>query len=89
METLAAIIAWAVFGLIVGAVARLLVPGRQPMGMLLTMLLGIVGSVAGGMISWIFRGGEPNIYEPAGWIMSTIGAIVVVLLFLRVGRRTE
>jgi uncharacterized membrane protein YeaQ/YmgE (transglycosylase-associated protein family) len=89
METLAAIIAWAIFGLIIGAVARLLVPGRQPMGMLMTMVLGIVGSLAGGMISWIFRGGEPSVYEPAGWIMSTIGAIIVVLLFLRIGRRTE
>jgi uncharacterized membrane protein YeaQ/YmgE (transglycosylase-associated protein family) len=89
METLAAIIAWAVFGLIIGAVARLLVPGRQPMGIFMTMLLGVVGSLAGGMISWIFRGGEPNVYEPAGWIMSTIGAVIVVLLFLRIGRRTE
>lgn len=86
METLVAIIAWAVFGLIVGAIARLLVPGRQPMGMLMTMLLGVVGSLVGGMISWIFSG-EANIYEPAGWIMSTIGAVIAILLFMQVGKR--
>ena len=86
METLTAIIAWAIFGLIVGALARLFVPGRQPMGVLMTMLLGVVGSLAGGMISWIFRG-EADVYEPAGWIMSIIGAVIVVVLFLRVGKQ--
>lgn len=87
MQTLGAIIAWAVFGLIVGALARLLVPGRQPMGMLMTMMLGVVGSLTGGMISWVFRGGEANAFEPSGWIMSIVGAIIVVVVFLRVGRR--
>ena len=88
MDTLVALIAWAVFGLIIGALARLLVPGRQPMGLFMTMILGVVGSLAGGLISWVFRGGEPNIYEPAGWIMSLVGAVIVVVLFLRIGRRT-
>jgi uncharacterized membrane protein YeaQ/YmgE (transglycosylase-associated protein family) len=87
METLGAIIAWAFFGLIVGAIARLLVPGRQPIGMLMTMVLGVVGSLVGGRISWVFRGGEPSVYEPSGWIMSIVGAIIMVALFLRVGRR--
>lgn len=89
MQAFGAIIAWAFFGLIVGAIARLLVPGRQTMGCLPTMLLGVVGSLAGGLITWLFRGGEPSIYEPAGWIMSIIGAVIVVVLFLRYGRRSN
>lgn len=88
MDTLGAIISWAFFGLVVGAIARLLVPGRQPIGLLMTMFLGVIGSLTGGMISWVFRGGEPNAYEPSGWIMSIIGAVIVVVLFIRFGRRT-
>jgi uncharacterized membrane protein YeaQ/YmgE (transglycosylase-associated protein family) len=87
METIGAIISWAVFGLIVGALARLLVPGRQAMGMAMTMFLGVAGSLIGGFISWILRGGEPDMYAPAGWILSIIGAVVLILVASRFGRR--
>ena len=80
-----AIIGWAIFGLVVGAIARLLIPGKQQMGMFLTMILGIVGSVGGGMLSWLFTGGPDQPYEPSGWIMSVIGAILVVFIGSRVG----
>lgn len=80
-----AIIGWAIFGLVVGAIARLLIPGRQAMGLFMTMLLGIVGSIAGGMLSWLFTGGPDQPYEPAGWIMSVIGAILVVFIGSRIG----
>src|SRR5687767_1932043 len=52
MGLLWSIITWAVFGLIVGAIARAIYPGRQPMGILMTMVLGIVGSLIGGFVSW-------------------------------------
>ena len=80
-----AIIGWAIFGLIVGAIARLLIPGRQAMGLFMTMVLGIVGSIAGGMLSWLFVGGPDRPWEPAGWIMSVIGAILVVFIGNRIG----
>jgi len=83
MGTIGAIIGWVFFGIIVGAIARMLVPGRQPMGMMMTMLLGIVGSLAGGFLSWVFTGGIDNPYHPAGWIMSVIGAILVVWISTR------
>jgi uncharacterized membrane protein YeaQ/YmgE (transglycosylase-associated protein family) len=76
------IIVWIVFGLIVGAIARLLYPGRQPMGIVATTLLGIAGSLIGGFISWAFTGGPNASYQPAGWIMSIIGAIVVVWIYV-------
>lgn len=80
MSTMGAIIAWVFFGLVIGAIARFLVPGRQPMSMLMTMLLGIVGSLAGGLLTWLVTGANDP-YEPAGWIMSIIGAIALVWLY--------
>jgi uncharacterized membrane protein YeaQ/YmgE (transglycosylase-associated protein family) len=87
------ILMWAVFGLVVGALARLLYPGRQPMSLLMTMVLGVVGSLLGGLVSWFF-GYDPELgpFRGAGWIMSILGALIVVWLALyatgsRSGRR--
>jgi uncharacterized membrane protein YeaQ/YmgE (transglycosylase-associated protein family) len=76
------ILIWIVFGAIVGAIARLLIPGRQPMGFLLTMVLGIVGSLLGGFISWLFTGGPDDPYAPGGWIMSILGALIVLGIYV-------
>lgn len=80
------ILGWIVFGLVVGAIAKLLMPGRDPGGFILTILLGIVGAVLGG---WIGR--ALNMYgpdEPAGFVMALIGAVVVLALYrMAVGRR--
>lgn len=70
------ILGWLVFGLIVGAIARFLLPGRQSMGIIMTIVLGIVGSFAGGFIASMFT----QVRE-AGWIMSVVGAVVVLLLY--------
>lgn len=70
----------AVFGLIVGAIARLLVPGPTPMGLLATMAAGVAGAFLGGFVGKLLFG--PN-YAP-GWIASIIGAVAVVALL---GRR--
>jgi uncharacterized membrane protein YeaQ/YmgE (transglycosylase-associated protein family) len=88
MDTLGAIISWAVFGLVVGAIARFLVPGRQAMGMVMTMILGIVGSLLGGVVASLFARGEIDPTHPAGWIMSIIGAILLVWIYAAsTGRR--
>lgn len=89
MELMWTILTWALFGLIVGAIARLLYPGRQSMGMLATMILGIVGSLVGGFISWMF-GFDPadGPFQGSGWIMSIVGAIIVVWLALFAASRT-
>jgi uncharacterized membrane protein YeaQ/YmgE (transglycosylase-associated protein family) len=90
METLGTIISWAVFGLVIGLVARLLYPGRQPMGFLATMFLGIVGSFVGGLISWAFGfRPEEGAFRGAGWIMSIVGAILVVWIALYASSRTS
>ena len=75
------IIGWILFGLIVGAIARLLVPGRQDIGILMTMLLGIVGSFLGGLLAYFIFGGEP--IQAAGWIGSILGAVIVLAIAIR------
>jgi uncharacterized membrane protein YeaQ/YmgE (transglycosylase-associated protein family) len=76
MSTLGAIITWMFFGLVIGLFARLLMPGRQSMGWLATMALGVLGSFAGGFLTYVFRGGDP--LQPSGFVMSILGAIIVL-----------
>lgn len=79
MDTIATIFVWILFGLIVGAIARFVYPGRQPMGFGSTIALGIAGSLLGGAISWAISG-TPNrpMLEGSGWILSIVGALIVV-----------
>jgi uncharacterized membrane protein YeaQ/YmgE (transglycosylase-associated protein family) len=84
MEVLWAILTWVVFGIICGALARLLVPGRQPMSLFMTMLLGIAGSFAGGFIGYLLIGGEP--LQASGFLLSLLGAVVVLLASIYAGR---
>jgi uncharacterized membrane protein YeaQ/YmgE (transglycosylase-associated protein family) len=74
------ILSWIVFGLVVGALAKLLMPGRDPGGIIVTMLIGIAGSLLGG-----FVGQALGFYGPgqrgAGWIMSIVGAVVLLVLY--------
>jgi uncharacterized membrane protein YeaQ/YmgE (transglycosylase-associated protein family) len=71
------IILFLLFGLIVGAIARLIVPGREPGGWIMSMLFGIGGAILAGMAGralGLYREGEP-----AGFVMSILGAIVIVV----------
>jgi uncharacterized membrane protein YeaQ/YmgE (transglycosylase-associated protein family) len=71
-------IIWTLFiGLIVGAIAKLLMPGKDPGGCIITILLGIAGAFVGTWIGRIFAGGN----YVAGWIMSVVGAMVLLLLY--------
>ena len=73
------IIWFLIIGLVAGLLARLLMPGRDAMGLIATMLLGIVGSFLGGAISWALWGGGPasTTIHPSGLLMSVVGAFVV------------
>ena len=81
MGTITSIISWLVFGLIVGAIARFLLPGRQSMGWLMTAVLGVVGSIVGGAISWLIFGTPEDTINPAGWLMSIVGAVIAVAAY--------
>jgi uncharacterized membrane protein YeaQ/YmgE (transglycosylase-associated protein family) len=79
------ILGWIVFGLVVGAIAKLVMPGRDPGGFIVTILLGIVGAVLGGWIGRAMGMYGPN--EPAGFVMALVGSVVVLALYrMAIGR---
>jgi uncharacterized membrane protein YeaQ/YmgE (transglycosylase-associated protein family) len=78
------LIAFLIVGLIAGFIARMLVPGPDPMGWLGTMILGIVGSFVGGTLAALLFGGTLDV-SPTGLIGSVIGAIVVLLIWRAMG----
>lgn len=73
------IIGWILFGLIVGVVAKLLMPGRDPGGMMVTILVGIVGALIGGFLGRLLGWYGEN--EPVGFIMAVSGAILVLWVY--------
>ena len=82
-----AIIGWIFFGLVVGIVGKLLTPGRDPGGFILTIVLGIAGALIGG-----FLGQSLGFYregEPVGFIMAVVGSVILLLIYrMFAGRRT-
>ncbi len=79
-------IGWIIFGAIVGVIAKFLMPGRDPGGWIVTILLGIAGSFVGGFLATNVMGRPEQV---AGWIGSIIGAMVLLFIYrLIVGRRT-
>jgi uncharacterized membrane protein YeaQ/YmgE (transglycosylase-associated protein family) len=87
--TVVAILGWIIAGLIVGALARFLVPGRQSMNLGLTIVLGVVGALVGGLLSSLLFG--PAVVTDAtgthpietawpGWIMAILGGVLVLLV---------
>jgi uncharacterized membrane protein YeaQ/YmgE (transglycosylase-associated protein family) len=72
-----------VIGLIVGAIAKLLIPGKDPGGCIVTILLGIAGAFVGTWIGRLFMGEN----YMAGWIMSVVGAMVLLLIYRLIFRR--
>ena len=82
------VIGWVFFGVIVGAIAKLLMPGRDPGGFIVTMLLGIAGAVAGGFVGRALGWYGPN--DGAGFLMSLFGAIVLLWIYrLAIGGRAR
>ena len=78
------VLGWILFGLVVGIVAKLLMPGREPGGFIVTTVLGIVGAVVGG-----FLGRTLGLYgpgEPAGFLMATLGAVVLLFIYRMIRR---
>jgi uncharacterized membrane protein YeaQ/YmgE (transglycosylase-associated protein family) len=81
------ILGWIVFGLIVGVLAKLVMPGRDPGGFVITALLGIVGAIVGGFVGRTLGLYGPN--DAAGFVMATIGAVLLLALYrMSIGRRT-
>jgi uncharacterized membrane protein YeaQ/YmgE (transglycosylase-associated protein family) len=80
------ILSWILFGLVVGVIAKLLMPGRDPGGFIITILIGIAGALLAGFLGqsmgWYQEG------QPAGWLMSILGAVILLALYrVMAGRR--
>ncbi|MEO6213070.1 MAG: GlsB/YeaQ/YmgE family stress response membrane protein [Vicinamibacterales bacterium] len=80
-----AILTWILFGLVVGVIAKLLMPGRDPGGFIVTILLGIAGALLGGFIGQAMGFYGQN--ESAGWLVSILGAIILLVLYRMMVRR--
>lgn len=79
---------WIIFGLVVGVIAKLLMPGRDPGGFIITAVLGVLGALLGGYVGRVL--GLYHEGEPAGFIMSVLGAILILAVYrLAMGRRVR
>ena len=79
------ILSWIVFGLVVGIIAKLVTPGKDPGGIIITMLLGVAGALLGGFVGRAMGFYGPS--ETAGWLMSIGGAILLLVLYRIVAPR--
>ncbi len=81
------VIGWIVFGLIVGVVGKLLMPGKDPGGFLATVAIGIIGALFGGMLGRMI--GMYGQDDPVGFVMAVIGAILFLWLYRVITRRGD
>ena len=79
------VLGWILFGLVVGVVAKFLMPGRDPGGMIVTILLGIAGAVVAGFLGRALGWYQPG--EPAGFIFATLGAVLLLFAYRKMVHR--
>jgi uncharacterized membrane protein YeaQ/YmgE (transglycosylase-associated protein family) len=85
------IIGWIVLGLLAGAIAKLVIPGEQPGGFIVTTLIGIGGALLGGLVAWALGVGDPidEFWDWSTWIAAIVGAIVLLLIWQALANRNH
>ena len=78
------ILSWIIFGLIAGITAKWIMPGKENVGIIVTIILGIVGAVVGGYISTFFGFGKVDGFNFGSFVVAVIGAIVVLYIYNKV-----
>ena len=84
------IIGWILLGLIAGAIAKAILPGDDPGGLIVTTIIGIVGALLGGFLATAIFGAHPldNFFDVSTWLTAIVGAIILLLIYrLLTGRR--
>ncbi|MGH3821933.1 MAG: GlsB/YeaQ/YmgE family stress response membrane protein [Pseudonocardiaceae bacterium] len=89
MSFLLSILGWVVLGLVAGAIAKLIMPGNDPGGFIVTILLGIIGALIGGFLgSLIFGQGLGSFWNLQTWIVAIVGSLILLIIYrLAIGRR--
>ena len=75
------ILTWIIFGLIAGALAKLIMPGNQGMGWLMTIILGIVGAFVGGFIGSLIGWGSVEAFDIKGMVLAVVGALLILWIY--------
>lgn len=84
------IIGWIVLGLIVGALAKLVMPGKDGGGLILTCILGVIGGFVGGLLGkYIFHVNMGTFWDLRTWVLALVGAVVVLVLYRLLFRRRK
>lgn len=78
------VLSWIIFGLIAGIIAKWIMPGKESIGIIVTIILGIVGAVVGGYISTFFGFGKVDGFNFGSFAVAVIGAIVVLYIFKKI-----
>ncbi|WP_049033756.1 GlsB/YeaQ/YmgE family stress response membrane protein [Klebsiella aerogenes] len=78
------ILSWIIFGLIAGIIAKWIMPGKENIGIIVTIILGIVGAVVGGYISTFFGFGKVDGVNFGSFVVAVIGAIVVLYIYKKI-----
>ena len=86
---LSLIISLIIIGLIAGAIARLIMPGKQDISIPMTIAIGIVGSFVGGFLGYLIFHKDSGFFQPSGIFGSVIGAVIVLLIWTRIGGRSS
>jgi uncharacterized membrane protein YeaQ/YmgE (transglycosylase-associated protein family) len=81
------IISWIAFGLIAGAVAKLIMPGKDPGGCIVTIILGVVGAFVGGFIGTMMGMGSPDAFDLRSFFLAILGAILLLAIYRAVKRK--
>lgn len=80
-------ISWAIFGVIAGALAKAIMPGKDPGGFFVTMLIGIIGAMLGGWISTLLLNYDPNNWSIGGFLVAIAGALILLFIYRKVAVR--
>ena len=91
MHIIGLIVSLLIVGLIAGALARLIIPGKQDMSIAMTVLLGVIGSFVGGFLGYLLfkKDAYDGFFQPSGLIGSVIGALIVLGLYLAFNKRSR